>query len=287
MGRSCTTEVADRVRRHRQRPAERLQSRDRRRRLRTAHVDLTRSSQNAHDLGGWSEHAAAMIRHIPEMFTLTRDLTHAARSLAKDRVFALVCVISLGIGIGAFVALATFTRMITAPARGINTHGLTELLVLPVGPLRAKTGQWATERWSYPDYQALRHSKPVWPSPGGPGSSAKSARGLRTKRRPAAWRRCTCRPTTSARLACRWRRDLDSIPPSTTCHRPSRAWSWATTSGGARTSSDPDVVGKSVTLDGVPHTVVGVAPDDFHGPLPLLSSAGLARCSSRWSGTRV
>ena len=46
---------------------------------------------------------------------------------------------------GALVALATFTRAITAPARGINTNGLTELLVLPLGPLRAKAGEWALD----------------------------------------------------------------------------------------------------------------------------------------------
>ena len=51
---------------------------------------------------------------------------------------------------------STFNRAITAPARGINTDGLTELLVLPLGPLRAKAGEWALERWSYPDIQALR-----------------------------------------------------------------------------------------------------------------------------------
>jgi putative ABC transport system permease protein len=71
-----------------------------------------------------------MIRH-----SIIRDLVHATRSLAKDRGFTLVCVISLGIGMGALVALATFTRAITAPARGINTDGLTELLVLPQLPL--------------------------------------------------------------------------------------------------------------------------------------------------------
>jgi hypothetical protein len=58
--------------------------------------------------------------------SLSRDLAHAARSLAKDRAFTLVCVISFGIGMGAFVALAIFTRAITAPARGINTNRLTE-----------------------------------------------------------------------------------------------------------------------------------------------------------------
>ena len=95
-------------------------------------------------------------RALDALRSIRRDLTHAARSLAKERAFTLVCVISLGIGMGAFVALATFTRTITAPARGIDTNGLTELLVLPLGPLRAKAGEWALEQWSYPDYQALR-----------------------------------------------------------------------------------------------------------------------------------
>jgi hypothetical protein len=88
--------------------------------------------------------------------SIRRDLTHAARSLAKARAFTLVCVISLGIGMGAVIGLLTLARAITAPARGINPDGLTELLVLPHGPLRAKAGVWALEGWSYPDYQALR-----------------------------------------------------------------------------------------------------------------------------------
>ena len=120
---------------------------------------------------------------LDALHSIRRDLAHAARSLAKDRAFTLVCVISLGIGMGAFVALVIFTRAITAPARGINTNGLTELLVLPLGPLRAKAGEWALERWSYPDYQALRDATPVWPSRDGPGSPASSARRLRTARR--------------------------------------------------------------------------------------------------------
>jgi predicted permease len=33
----------------------------------------------------------------------------------------------------------------------------------------------------------------------------------------------------------------------------------------SRLASDPEIVGKSVTIDGVPHTVVGIAPDDFRG----------------------
>ena len=96
---------------------------------------------------------------LDALHSISRDLVHAARSLAKDRGFTLICVISLGIGMGGLVALVTFTRAITAPARVINTDGLTELLVLPLGPLRARAGVWALENWSYPDYQALRESQ--------------------------------------------------------------------------------------------------------------------------------
>ena len=36
-----------------------------------------------------------------------------------------------------------------------------------------------------------------------------------------------------------------------------------------RLGSDPDIVGKTLTLDGVPHVVVGIAPDQFGGHLGL------------------
>jgi hypothetical protein len=34
-----------------------------------------------------------------------------------------------------------------------------------------------------------------------------------------------------------------------------------------RLASDPDIVGKALTMDGVPHLVVGVAPESFEGHL--------------------
>ena len=90
------------------------------------------------------------------MLTLMHDLVHALRTLLKARAFTAICVISLGIGMGAIVALATFSRAISSPAHGIATTGLVEVLMLPEGPLRAKAGTWAIDRWSYPDYQVLR-----------------------------------------------------------------------------------------------------------------------------------
>src|SRR5689334_1270057 len=97
---------------------------------------------------------------MPDLLSsIKRDLIHAARSLSKDKVFSLVCVMSLGIGMGALVALSLFGRFLNAPAPGITTDGLAEVLVLPQGPLRTKAGEWALEQWSYPDYRALREAE--------------------------------------------------------------------------------------------------------------------------------
>jgi putative ABC transport system permease protein len=210
-----------------------------------------------------------MMRHfqatLDALHSISRDLGHAARSLAKDRGFTLVCVISLGIGMGGFVALATFTRMITAPARLIDTNGLVELLVLPLGPLRAKAGEWALEQWSYPDYQALRDAElgmavTGWtmessqfgePDPDEAGSprvstlyvSANYFRtfGVLLARGPGFDPAIDDAPLGEPRVILShdfWQR---------------------------RMAADPDIVGKSVAVDGVPHTVVGIAPDDFRG----------------------
>ena len=42
----------------------------------------------------------------------------------------------------------------------------------------------------------------------------------------------------------------------------------------SRLAADPEIVGKSVTLDGVPHTVVGIAPADFRGHFHRFQAPG-------------
>ena len=197
--------------------------------------------------------------------SLRRDLGDAARSLVKDRGFTLVCVISLGIGMGGLVALATFTRMITAPARVIDTAGVVELLVLPLGPLRAKAGEWALEQWSYPDFQALRDAEigvdiTGWtmessqfgaPDPNEAGSpristlyvSANYFRtfGVSLAQGPGFDPAIDDAPLGDPRVIVThdfWQRRL---------------------------AADPDIVGKPILVDSVPHTVVGIAPEDFRG----------------------
>ena len=203
-----------------------------------------------------------------------RDLTHAARSLAKDRGFTLVCVISLGIGMGALVALATFTRAITAPARGINTNGLTELLVLPLGPLRLKAGEWALEKWSYPDYQALRDADTGTAITGWTRDSSdvgtKGPDGEASPRVTTLYVSANYFSTLGVSLA--RGPGFDPETDEATSGEPRVVLSedfWR-----SRMASDPDVIGKAVTIDGVPHTVVGITPADFRGHFHFFQAPG-------------
>ena len=217
----------------------------------------------------------SIARSLDALRSIGRDLAHAARSLAKDRAFTLVCVISLGIGMGAFVALATFTRAITAPARGINTNGLTELLVLPLGPLRAKAGEWALEQWSYPDYQALRDAETGmaitgWTRESSQFGAADSGRATAPPRVATLYVSANYFRTFGVSLARGPGFDpaIDDAPSAEPRVVLSHDF-WQ-----SRMASDPDIIGKSVTIDGVPHTVVGIAPDDFRGHFHFFQAPG-------------
>ena len=206
--------------------------------------------------------------------SIGRDLAHAARSLVKDRGFTLVCVISLGIGIGAMVALATFTRAITAPARVININGLVELLVLPLGPLRVKAGQWALEQWSYPDYQELRDADLGMDITGWALESSEF--GVPTPEDKAPARVATLYVSanyfTTFGVSLARGAGFDSAVDDAPSAAPRVIVShdfWT-----SRLASDPDIVGKPVTVDGIPHTVAGITPADFRGHFHFVQSPG-------------
>ena len=207
--------------------------------------------------------------------TIRRDLVHAVRTLARERAFTLVCVVSLGIGMGAVVALATFSRAITAPAHGINTDRLVELLVLPLGPLRAKAGVWALERWSYPDYQALRDADTGMDVTGWTLESSEfGERSPDGKTAPPRVATLYVSPNYFRTFGVSLARGpgFDAATDDSPSAEPHVVVShdfWK-----SRLAADPAIVGKSVLLDGVPHTVVGVAPEDFRGHFHFFQAPG-------------
>ena len=200
------------------------------------------------------------------------DLVHAMRTLAKERAFTLVCVVSLGIGMGAVVALATFGRAITAQARGINTDGLVEVLVLPQGPLREKAGVWALERWSYPDYQALRDADVGMDVTGWSLDSSEFGEPTPDQKAPLRVPTLYVSPNYFRTFGVPLARGpgFDAAHDDSPSAEPRVILShdfWT-----SRVGADPDIVGKSVVVDGVPHTVVGITPDDFRGHFHFFQS---------------
>ena len=216
-------------------------------------------------------HLSPAARTLETLHSVARDLAHAIRSLAKERVFSLICVMSLGIGMGAFVALVTFGRAIMSPARGIDTNGLTELLILPHGPLRAKAGVWALEPWSYPDFQALRDADTGVAITGwtmGSSQFGEPAPDQTTSRVATLYVSANYFQTFGVTLA--RGAGFDSAVDDTPSAEPRVVLSdafWR-----SRLSSDPEIVGKPVTIDGIPHVVVGIAPPGFLGHFHLFEA---------------
>jgi putative ABC transport system permease protein len=173
------------------------------------------------------------------------DLTHAARSLAHARAFSLVCVVSLGIGMVPVVAIPYLSRIFTMPSPGVNMDGLVEVITTHVGP-RA-----ATNRWSYPDYADLRDAKTGMALVGWTYGQSEVDKG-------------------SARAMFVSTNYFQVIGVTLV-----RGPGFSATADPAvvlgyrywqnHFASDPAIVGKTVTLDDVPHVVVGVAPDGFDG----------------------
>ena len=194
-----------------------------------------------------------------------RDLVHAVRTLARERAFTLVCVVSLGIGMGAVVALATLGRTITAPARGVTSEGLVEVLVVPQGPLREKAGVWALERWSYPDYRAMRDGDVGMDVTGWSLESSEFGEPTPEQKTPPRVSTLYVSPNYFRTFGVPLVRGtgFDASRDDAPSADPKVVLSYDFWT--SRLASNPDIVGTAVLVDGVPHTVVGIAPPDFRG----------------------
>lgn len=188
-----------------------------------------------------------------------RDLLYAGRSLARARAFTLVCVVSLGIGMVPVIAIPYWARTLRMPPVGMNTDGLVELVTVPNG------ARGPGETWSYPDFETLRASDTGialigWKSgeskiavdatPGGPTESVAtmfvSADYFKT---------IGLAPARGAGFDATGDNPLAAEPVVIVGYR-----YWQNQMG-----ADQDVIGKTLTLDGIAHVVVGVAPEHFSG----------------------
>ncbi len=204
------------------------------------------------------------------MISQIHDIVHAARTLARARAFTAVCVISLGLGMGVVIAILLLTRTFLSTPPGVKDEGLVELVVRPTGPLRAEAGEAIIDRWSYADYLDVRDGASGlvitgWsrgdglfrlPDRGGAiplptmyvSSNYFSTVGIALAR----GRGFT--PVDDASLA---------EPEAVISHR---LWQ-------VRLGSDPNIIGRTITVNQIEHVVVGVAPEGYRGHVSGLDDA--------------
>ena len=193
---------------------------------------------------------------------LWRDLVLAARALGKAKAFSFVCIVSLGIGMAPVIAIPYVSRISRLPPAGVNTDRLVELVTTANRP------HPESDQWSYPDFVDLRDSATGmtligWA--GAPTEIAFDAPGAEATRVSTLFVSANYFQTIGVTLARGAGFDAtmdDSLTAEPVVILGYRLWQ-------NRLGSDPDIVGKTVTVDGVPHVVVGVAPDQFTGHLGL------------------
>jgi predicted permease len=189
-----------------------------------------------------------------------RDLVYASRSLAKARTFTFVCVVSLGIGMAPIIAIPYVSRLTTLTPPGVNTEELVELVTMSVGPHEQ------TQQWSYPDYVDLRDASTGTTLIGWVGAQSEitfQATGGSKLRASTMFVPANYFKTLGVALARGAGFDASADDPLRT--EPVVILNYQFWQN--RLSADPDIVGKTLTMDGIPHVVVGVAQDQFGGHL--------------------
>ena len=189
-----------------------------------------------------------------------RDLIHAGRSLTKTRAFTFVCVVSLGIGMAPVIAIPYVSRLTTLTPPGVNTDELVELVTMSVGPHQQ------TQQWSYPDYMDLRDANTGMTLIGWVGAQSEitfQATGGSKMRASTMFVPANYFKTLDVALARGAGFDASADDPLRA--EPVVILNYEFWQN--RLSADPDIVGKMLTMDGIPHVVVGVAPAQFGGHL--------------------
>lgn len=191
-------------------------------------------------------------------FSLTglgADLILATRALMQAKSFTVVSVVSLGVGMGVVMAMVTLLRIFTGAPPSIETTRLVEVLIAPQGELRTRTGDWAIETWFYPDFLELRQIDAGMAVSGwATGSTQVEVPSVGKRRSRTMWATANYFDTLGVSLARgRGFDDTETEPVVVVSHR-----LWQTMLG-----SDPEVVGSTLLVNGIAHTVVGLAPEGF------------------------
>src|SRR5262245_6028198 len=186
-----------------------------------------------------------------------RDLTYAGRSLAKARSFTFVCIVTLGIGMAPVIAIPYGGRLLTMTPPLVKTNGLVEVLTTRVGP------RGATDKWSYPDYTDLRAADTGMTLTG--WATGKTTVQTPAGKTDAATLFVSSNYFKTFGVALARGAGFDATIDDPLKVEP--VVILAHTFWKSRLGSDTDIIGKTLILDEVPHTVVGIGAERFEGHL--------------------
>lgn len=190
------------------------------------------------------------------------DLLHAARTLTRARAFTAVCAVSLGLGMGVVMAILVLIRLVFATPPAVKSYRLVELVIRPTGHLLAQAGNDVIDAFSFPDYLDVRDAATGmvitgWSRGDGLLRVADEGSGIQIPTMYVSSNYFSNLGVPLARGAgfTAVNDASHAEPEAIISHRV-----WQTRFGG-----DPNIIGRTVTINQTGYTVVGVAPDGFRG----------------------
>jgi putative ABC transport system permease protein len=195
------------------------------------------------------------------MQTLARDVRYAVRMLMRSRSFTFIAVLTLALGIGANTAI--FSIVYTMLLEPLPYEQSDRLMMLWANTSRNRGGaaspadflDWRKSGQAFEDMSAINFSRLTMTGRGEPATIAGAqvnAQFFELLRVEAA----VGRTFTAAE---------DRAGAARVMVLSHRAWQ-------TRFSSDPRTVGRAITLDGNPYTIVGVMPAGFDFPAVVLDN---------------
>ena len=203
------------------------------------------------------------------MNTFVSDLFHAARTLLRARAFTAVCVVSLGLGMGVVIAILLLLRMMFGTPPGVQRLGLAELVIRPTGQLLAQTGNRVIDTWSFPDYLDVRDAagEGIVITGWSRGDGLFQPAG-QTATIPVSTMYVSSNYFSTIGVTLPLGRGFAAAddasraePEAVIGHRV-----WQT-----RFDSDPNIIGRTITINQTAYVVVGVAPEEFRGHVNSLN----------------
>jgi predicted permease len=195
------------------------------------------------------------------MSSIRQDLSYAVRSLRKQPGFTVVAVLMLALGIGANVAIFSLCHAVLFKRLPFSDPQRL-MLVLPLAPDEDAPGVWRRMIWSFPKYVAFRDAQRVFTSTALYTDEAWNLTGSGSPDRltgelveASYFETLGVAPQIGRTFTADETRHPGSAPLAILSYR-----LWAT-----RFGSDPNVPGRTIGLNGIPHTIVGVLPAGFSG----------------------